>query len=241
MPRGRVAELTPSVAVDHPTRGVAGSRNLHGSRPFFGKIGHVEDSQPSAAGLGGDSVYSPQRVGGGPVAVNTRQAWIAADFVGLLSSQAGYAWRCVRPDGDVHSLDGDVVVHPGGSVFVQVKGRRPHFSRSTSYSVKQAWRRNWKSLLTPAYFVVVSVPDDVARTWVEHPPQSDETLLRLSAHWTRIDPLDDATKSIRVSRTSRLTVDTFEEWRRDYIDSTRVGFGLISGSAGTRTGSSDHA
>lgn len=196
----------------------------------------VSDDSPTA-----DSRYSPGRIGGGPVELNTRQAWIAADYVGLLASQAGYAWRCVRPDGDVHSLDGDVVVHPGGSVFVQVKGRRPHFAKSSSYSIKQAWRRNWKSLLTPAYFVVVTVPDEVAESWVEHPTTGSDTRLHLSAYWARIDPLEDSTKSVQVVRSSRLTVETFDQWRMDYIDSTRLGFGLTNGASASAGGSAGNA
>jgi len=165
-------------------------------------------------------------LGGGPVGIDTRQAWIASDYIGVLASQAGYAWKALRTDGDVHSLDGQVVVHPGGSVFVQVKGHRPHFSRSTSYAIKSAWRRNWRSLLTPAYFVVVTVPDDVTDEWVEHPLKEHNTLLRLSAYWTRIDPLSEKAASIQVSRRNRLCLETFDEWRRDYIESTNRGFGM---------------
>lgn len=199
-----------------------------GFADFFDMIGHVTAGRRSEGAENTGDPYSLDRVGGGPVAVNTRQAWIAADYVGLLASQAGYAWRCVRPDGDVHSLDGDVVVHPGGSVFVQVKGHRPHFPRSTSYPIQQAWRRNWKSLMTPAYFVVVTVPDDMVADWVDHREADRDTLLHLSAYWARIDPLADSTKSVGVSRSSRLTIDTFESWRKDYIASTRVGFGMVS-------------
>lgn len=170
--------------------------------------------------------YDPAAIGGGPVGIDTRQAWIASDYLGVLASQAGYAWHQVRSEADVHSLDGTVTVQPGGSVFVQVKGHRPHFPRSTSYTIKEAWRKNWQALFTPAYFVVVTVPNDVVEHWVEHSPEGHETLLQLSAYWTRIDPLGSAT-SIRVFRQDRLTTETFDQWRRDYLDSTRR-FGMMT-------------
>lgn len=170
--------------------------------------------------------YDPAVVGGGPEGVDRRQAWIAVDYVGLLAAQAGYPWNLIRAETDVHSLDGTVTVHPGGSVFVQVKGRRPHFPRSTSYSIRAAWRKNWSALRTPGYFVVVTVPDDLADGWVQHPTATHDTHVRLSAYWTRIDPLGESAKSIQVHRRQRLTMGTFEQWRRDYLDSTSQGFAV---------------
>lgn len=173
-----------------------------------------------------DFRYDSTSVGGGPASSDARKTWIAGEYIGLLAAQAGYPWQLNRSEADIHSLDGHVLLHPGGSSFVQVKGRRPHFPRSVSYQIKAAWRRNWSSLRMPTYFVVVTVPDDVAQNWVHHGDGTHDTLLRLSGYWARIDPLPTDAKSVQVLRKNRLTIETFEHWRRNYIDATRHGFGV---------------
>lgn len=150
--------------------------------------------------------------GPGPVDQDRRQAWFGPAYVAALASQAGYSWVATPTDGDIHSFDGSVVLHPGNATFVQVKCFRGSIVRSKSYSIKPAWRENWEALEDPAYFVAVVVPETVGG-WVHHREAERETLLRSAAFWTRIDPLKPQQKAIQLVASQRLTADTFEEWR----------------------------
>lgn len=149
-----------------------------------------------------------------PEPLEKRQAWWGVRYVATMCAQAGYLFVETPPEGDIHSLDGTVHFRPGLPVSVQVKCSHTPFRRSRSWTILQAWRRNWSSLYLPTYFVHVSVPADIDE-WAEHGSDPWTTLLQCAAFWTRIDPLPPGQRSIQVVASRRLTVDTFSEWADD--------------------------
>jgi len=162
--------------------------------------------------------------GPGPETQNVRQSWYGPHYIATLAAQAGYKWQDTPPGADVHSFDGNVIVHPGFGVAVQVKTVRRNFRRSRTYQIKKAWRANWEALDLPGFFVVVVVPEAVS-AWVEHDcdwPSS--TVHRSSAYWARIDPVGPEQPSIQVNRRDRLTAETFEVWRVMYEEAKVANF-----------------
>lgn len=103
---------------------------------------------------------------------------------------------------------------------------RGRFKMSKAYRIHDAWRSNWTGLAQPAYFVVVEVPESVSG-WMEHVSTDRSTLEHASAYWTRIDPLPLDQKSIKVQTQDRLTAETFEVWREQFM-SYAVQHGLIT-------------
>jgi hypothetical protein len=155
-------------------------------------------------------------VGPGPETQDVRQSWYGPHYIGSLAAQAGYKWQDTPSGADVHSFDGNVIVHPGFGVAVQVKTVRKNFPRSMTYGIKKAWRTNWEALDLPGFLVVVVVPESVSG-WVEHDcTWPSFTKHHTSAYWTRIDPLLPDQKRIQVKRSDRLTAETFEQWREMY-------------------------
>lgn len=158
-----------------------------------------------------------------PEGRDRRQAWWGIRYVGAICAQAGYVFAETPPEGDVHSLDGQVIMRPGLGVSVQVKCTHKRITRSRSWPIAQAWRTNWERLYLPGYFVQVSVPPDTT-DWVEHPANVRwDTLLRSAAFWTRIDPLPASQKTITVRTAQRLTVDTLDIWAAD-LEAAMPGF-----------------
>lgn len=150
-----------------------------------------------------------------PEDLERRQAWWGVRYVSAICAQAGFLFIETPGEGDVHSLDGQVILRPGLGVSVQVKCTHRPIARSRSWAIKQAWRRNWQELDLPGYFVQVSVPGDTT-SWADHPEGPRwNTLMRSAAFWTRIDPLGPNQKSIVVETSRRLTVDTLDEWATD--------------------------
>lgn len=159
-----------------------------------------------------------------PEGLDSRQAWWGVRYVSAICNQAGYSFVPPPPDGDVHSLDGEVVMRPGLGVSVQIKCTNLPITRQRSWYVKKAWRKNWKLLTLPGYFVQVSVPPDT-KDWVEHPDEPVwTTLMRCAAFWTRIDPLPDSQTSVTVRTADRLTVDTLDVWADHLEQAVRTGF-----------------
>jgi hypothetical protein len=143
-----------------------------------------------------------------------RKAWWGVRYVSALCAQAGFVFQETPPQSDVHSLDGQIFMRTGLSVFVQIKCTSRALTRQRSYPIKAAWRRNWTDLQLPGYFVVVSVPPGTP-DWVTHGEKPWSTLLRSAAFWTRIDPLDQDQSSITVTTKNRMTVATLDEWATD--------------------------
>lgn len=162
-----------------------------------------------------------------PEGLVRRQAWWGARYVGAMCAQAGYSWVETPAEGDVHSIDGAIYFRTGLPVSVQVKCSQRPLRRCRSWSIEDAWRKNWTDLYLPAYFVHVSVPPDID-DWVEHGQNPWSTRLQTAAFWARIDPLLPGQKSIKVRASSRLTVETFDEWAehlRQKVDSSFTGGG----------------
>lgn len=158
-----------------------------------------------------------------PVDSDRRQAWWGTRYVSAICAQAGYMFAETPPEGDVHSLDGQVIMRPGLGVSVQVKCSQKPITRSRSWTIKQSWRNNWEHLDLPGYFVQVSVPT-ITTDWVEHPTDARwTTLMRCAAFWTRIDPLSAGQKTITVSTARRMTVDTLDIWAAD-LEAAMTGF-----------------
>jgi len=158
-----------------------------------------------------------------PSGLDDRKAWWGVHYVRAMCAQAGFVFAESPPQGDVHSLDGQVFIRSTLSVFVQVKCTSKPITRQRSYSIKRAWRRNWTDLDLPGYFVVVSVPSDTTDEWVEHGNSPWTTLLKSAAFWTRIDPLSPQQNSITVTASQRMTVDTLDTWSAD-LEVARRGF-----------------
>jgi hypothetical protein len=151
-----------------------------------------------------------------PQGSDARKAWWGVRYLSAVSAQAGFAFEETSGQNDVHSFDGYVFIRSGIAVSVQVKCTSTRIVRQRSYRIKSAWRKNWEGLDLPGYFVVVSVPTDTT-DWIEHGENPWSTLLRSAAFWTRIDPLAPAATSITVHTSSRLTVETLDEWAADLM------------------------
>ncbi|MFC7489419.1 MULTISPECIES: DUF4365 domain-containing protein [unclassified Knoellia] len=164
-----------------------------------------------------------------PSGISDRKAWWGVQYVRAVCAQAGFLFAESPPQGDVHSLDGQVFIRSTLSVFVQVKCTSRPIVRQRSYAIKNAWRRNWTDLDLPGYFVVVSVPSDTSHDWAHHGHRPWSTVLHSAAFWTRIDPLDPLQTSITVPASQRLTVHTLDTWSAD-LEVARKGF---SGGVGT--------
>jgi hypothetical protein len=150
-----------------------------------------------------------------PEGQDRRQAWWGVKYVSALSAQAGFLFIETPGEGDIHSLDGQVIIRPGLGVPVQIKCTNQPIKRQRSWSINSAWRKNWEQLDVPGYFIQVSVPPTTT-DWVDHPDEPGwSTLLRCAAFWTRIDPLPESQKSIVIRTAQRLTVDTFGTWASD--------------------------
>ena len=169
--------------------------------------------------------------GPGPQSLDRRQAWYGPAYVETICAQAGYLWTAGPAEGDVHSFDGTLTVHPGSTVSVQVKCRRKAFSSSASYRIKPAWRQNWEVLDLPAFMVVVVVPGTVSN-WVQHEVQpTRRTIHDSSAYWARIDPLLPGQKSVKVMASDRFTADTIPTWCDMYQDAISLSKGFSGGDA----------
>lgn len=150
-----------------------------------------------------------------PEGLDRRQAWWGVTYVSAICAQAGYLFVETPGEGDVHSLDGQVVMRPGVGVSVQVKCTHRPITRQRAWPIKPAWRKNWETLDLPGYFVQVSVPATTT-DWVAHPEKPRwNTLMQCAAFWTRIDPLPASQKTITVQTAQRLTVDTLGIWAAD--------------------------
>jgi hypothetical protein len=143
-----------------------------------------------------------------------RKAWWGVRYVQSVCSQGGYVFRETPSESDVHSFDGDILFRPSLSVSVQIKCTSQRFVRRKSFRIKDAWRNNWTGLYLPGYFVVVSVEPDIA-DWMSHRASPRETVLRSSAFWSRIDPLDEGATHVNVETLRRFTVATLDEWAGD--------------------------
>lgn len=152
-----------------------------------------------------------------------RKAWWGVRYVSAVCAQAGFVFQETAPQSDVHSLDGQVFMRTGLSVFVQIKCTEKPITRQKSYQIKKAWRRNWADLGLPGYFVVVSVPS-ATPDWMTHADKPWATVLSSAAFWARIDPLPADQKSITVTTKKRMTVDTLDEWAID-LKGAVSGFG----------------
>lgn len=73
--------------------------------------------------------------------------------------------------------------------------------------------RKWRQALNPVYFLLVIVPAD-CQDWLEHDIAG--TMHRAAAFWRRIRA-DEIGTSLGVSKTQRLTLATFDEWRNDLL------------------------
>lgn len=158
-----------------------------------------------------------------PEGSHRRQAWWGVRYVSAICAQAGYLFVETPGEGDIHSLDGQVVMRPGLGVSVQVKCTHKPITRQRGWNIQKAWRKNWEDLDLPGYFVQVSVPPDT-KDWVEHPADHQwATLMQCAAFWTRIDPLSASQKTITVRTAQRLTVDTLDIWAAD-LEAVVTGF-----------------
>jgi hypothetical protein len=178
--------------------------------------GSVIDAVPRGWNVGSGHVGLEKLLmaGPGPQSVNRRQASYGPTYVNSICAQTGYLWSAV--EADVHSFDGTITIHPGSTLSVQVKCRRKGFRESVSYPIKKHWRLNWEAADLPIFFVVVVVPENVG-DWMQHEYEPERrTIHQTSAYWTRIDPLLSDQKSIKVTASNRLTVDTIELWRAMY-------------------------
>lgn len=156
-----------------------------------------------------------------PSSIDRRKAWYGIDYIRALCAQAGYRFHENPAEMDENSLDGQIFFRSTLSVFVQVKCTSTSLVRQKTYPIKDAWRKNWKTLDLPGYFVVVSVPSDTD-DWLEHADNPRSTLHRSAAFWTRIDPLPDGVGGITVRSSQRLTVDTFATWAQDLQEATKA-------------------
>ena len=163
-----------------------------------------------------------------PHSSDVRKAWWGLLYLGAICAQAGFRCDETPSQADVFSLDAQVFIRSTLSVFVQVKCTSRPITHSRSYAIKSAWRKNWQELDLPGYFVVVSVPADTT-DWIDHGARPWTTVQRSAAFWTRIDPLNPSQKSIQVTASQRLTVDTLDIWSAD-LELARQSFGGRGGT-----------
>lgn len=145
---------------------------------------------------------------------NGRKARYGVSYLRSLCAQAGVGLTESSPDEDVLATDCDVKFAQG-IVSVQVKCTSQFTigGNSASWPVEETWLRKWDEILNPVYFLLVLVPADCG-DWLDHDDAG--TMHRTAAFWRRIKP-EEITTSISVSKSQRLTVDTFDTWRADLL------------------------
>lgn len=86
--------------------------------------------------------------------------------------------------------------------------------RRASWPLDEGWVRKWTDSRLPVYFVLVMVEDDPQR-WLDH--RRDGTFHRAAAFWERVDLLG-AEKRIRIPKTNRLEIRTFDLWHGQMLE-----------------------
>ncbi|WP_370500490.1 DUF4365 domain-containing protein [Mycolicibacterium sp. jd] len=134
-------------------------------------------------------------------------------YLFALCAQAGYTAEETRQDEDIHAIDATVKL-VGASVYVQLKCTEVPNKTQAGYRVdfEDEWIEKWQGEHLPVYIILIVVVSGQTN-WIEHPDDAS-TLHRAAAFWGRFDAASDA-KSITISASNRLTVDSMKQWQSD--------------------------
>lgn len=147
---------------------------------------------------------------------NHAKSRYSLSYLFSVCAQAGRTATETRQDEDVHAVDAWVKL-AGATVYVQLKCTEAPNRTATGIRVdfEDGWIEKWREEKLPVYIVLVVVPPGQT-DWIEH-LEDESTLHKAVAYWGRFDP-ESSKKSITLSLTDRLTLDTMDRWQQDVDD-----------------------
>jgi hypothetical protein len=149
--------------------------------------------------------------------LNARKGRFGVVYMRAIAGQAGCGFNETSPGEDTLAID-HTLDFPEGAVRVQVKTTASHAIDGDgdylSYGADDKWIAKWKVVKVPLYFVMVVVPGE-SEGWLAHHDGGTD-LVRTAAYWVRLTPDQFAhTKTIKVPRAQRVTIDTIPSWHDD--------------------------
>lgn len=152
--------------------------------------------------------------------LNARKGRFGVVYMRAIAGQAGCGFNETSPGEDTLAID-HTLDFPEGSVRVQVKTTATRAIEDQdeylSFSAEDKWIEKWSRVKVPLYFVIVVVPS-VSDSWLTHDITGTQ-MVRTAAYWVRLLPGQfDTTKTIKVPRAQRVTLETIPTWHQDLCD-----------------------
>lgn len=149
--------------------------------------------------------------------LNARKGRFGVVYMRAIASQAGCGFNETSPGEDTLAID-HTLDFPEGAVRVQVKTTASMSidddDEYLSFSAEDKWIEKWARVQVPLYFVIVVVPS-VSDSWLNHDTAGTQ-MVRTAAYWVRLTPGQfESTKTIKVPRSQRVTVETIPTWHAD--------------------------
>lgn len=151
--------------------------------------------------------------------LNARKGRFGIVYMRAIAGQAGCGFTETSPGEDTLAID-HFVEFPEGSVRVQVKTTATaaidDSDEYLSFSAEDKWIAKWARAQVPLYFVIVVVPS-VSDSWLAHDSTGTQ-MVGTAAYWVRLTAGQfDTTKTIKVPRAQRVTLDTIPTWHDDLM------------------------
>ncbi|MEX8057406.1 DUF4365 domain-containing protein [Microbacterium sp. 16-032] len=152
--------------------------------------------------------------------LNARKGRFGVVYMRAIAGQAGCGFNETSPGEDTLAVD-HVLDFPEGSVRVQVKTTATMAidddDEYLSFSAEDKWITKWARVQVPLYFVIVVVPS-VSDSWLAHDVNGTQ-MVKTAAYWVRLAPEQfDTTKTIKVPRAQRVTLETIPTWHTDLVN-----------------------
>jgi hypothetical protein len=150
--------------------------------------------------------------------LNARKGRYGVVYMRAIAGQAGCGFNETSAGEDTLAID-HTLEFPEGSVRVQVKTTATMAidgdDEFLPFSAEDKWIEKWSAVQLPVYFVIVVVPDDSGQ-WLDHNTTGTH-MVGTAAYWVRLTPESFAdTKTIKVPRAQRVTMDTIPTWHADF-------------------------
>lgn len=152
--------------------------------------------------------------------LNSRKGRYGIVYLRAIAGQAGCGFNETSPGEDTLAID-YTLDFPEGGVRVQVKTSAQYMidgdDEFLSFSAEDKWIAKWARIQVPLYFVIVVVPND-SGSWLNHDVTGTQ-MVRTAAYWVRLAPGQfDNSKTIKVPRAQRVTIDTLPQWHQDLCE-----------------------